>query len=155
VQTGDLFPTAGANLVHLGDDAYTGSSNSQFQAKTSGLVSRIDLGALAASTNYTGLTLQLAMRGVDVTTYQCLDTLTLYQSTDGGPTGRTNVRSLSLGQSPADGSFAVQTFTLDQSYANNLQSSLGDLWIELTAGACPGNGIDDFEFVNVHATLSF
>ncbi len=119
---------------HLGDDAFTGRINSQFQRESEGLSLEMDfeLNETHARLRVRGAELRLFVKGTQ------LDN-----------TVRINGRRIGiLEESPGDGSFGEQALAIPSGTLR-----LGTNTIELRSVDSPGTDHDDFEFVNVRVVL--
>lgn len=119
---------------HLGNDAFEGAINSQFQRESEGVafVTMFDLSSDQLSSAAQGAELELLAKGV-----QCPHKI------------RINGRLLDtrLDQSPADGSFGAFTTPIPVDVFRP-----GENTLEIRAVSCRGD-LDDFEFVNIQLRL--
>ncbi len=119
---------------HLGNDAFEGAINSQFQRESEGVafVTTFDLSAEQLAGMVQSAELELMAKGV-----QCPHKI------------RINGRLLDtrLDQSPPDGSFGVFTTPLTTDLLR-----AGENTLEIRAVSCRGD-LDDFEFINIQLKL--
>lgn len=119
---------------HLGNDAFEGAINSQFQRESEGVafVTTFDLSADQLAGMVQSAELELMAKGV-----QCPHKI------------RINGRLLDsrLDQSPPDGSFGVFTTPLTTDLLR-----AGENTLEIRAVSCRGD-LDDFEFINIQLKL--
>jgi hypothetical protein len=123
-------------LTHLGDDNFTGSTNSQLQVSSQGLrwAARVEAVTAAQLYDYpAGICVTLDARGVDRT-----DSKIIFEG-----------ETVPLWGSPADGSFGRQTHCFNTKPGTHVSGS--SLAIESKA---TNGDYDDFEFINVTVAFS-
>ena len=123
-------------LTHLGDDKFTGSTNSQLQVSSQGLRWDARVEAVTATQLYNypaGICVTLDIRGVNST-----DSKIIFEG-----------EAVSLLSSPTDGSFGRQTHCFNTKPRTHVSGS------SLAIESKPLNGdYDDFEFINVTVAFS-
>ena len=122
------------DVHHLGDDAFSGSVNSQFQKKSEGDRYRTTfvLHASQLPPNYTAAVLTMLVKGVQMDHRIRINGNTLRQRLD---------------QSPRDGSFGEFSIPVDPNLFE-----VGENTFEILASSL-GSDVDDFEFVNIQIHL--
>jgi hypothetical protein len=139
------IPVGGGVVMHLGDDLFQGSVNSQFQKKTDGaeVVFVIDDWAAKVQAGYTTATVYLDAKGWQSSL--CMNLISL--------SGDVGTVSLPGGNSPADGYWAGGkqvpfAFTVAQIGAQRAE-------VRVTAGTCSGTSdLDDFEINRLRVYFS-
>lgn len=123
-------------LTHLGDDNFTGSTNSQLQVSSQGLrwAARVEAVTAAQLYDYpAGICVTLDARGVERT-----DSKIIFEG-----------EAVSLLSSPADGSFGRQTHCFNTKPGTHVSGSS----LAIESNALNGD-YDDFEFINVTVAFS-
>lgn len=117
------------SLHHLGDDSFTGASNSQFQRTTEGTEFSVSFELTPEQLNFTSVVLRIKIKGVDLPV--------IFKFNDAEYELPGNI-------TPADGSFGNLSITLDENTPFSTQNTLTIMSTQNSWG-----DYDDFEFANI------
>ena len=139
------IPVGGGIVMHLGDDRFEGTVNSQFQKKTDGaeLVFVIDDWAAKVKVGYTKATVYLDAKGWQ--TSNCANTIAL--------SGDVGTGTLPGGNSPSDGYWAGGKQVPFEFSVARVGTQRAE--VRVTAGTCNGTtDLDDFEINRIRVYFS-
>lgn len=138
---GEYAPDSANRLWHLGDDNFTGSTNSKLQTGTFGLGLSFPVTTMSAGDRTA--VIELIARGID---QNCADAFGVLAEAPGGQLRK----SATPGPSATSGDFSRYRFTLDVStFPAGSQVKFFSL-----SGTCGGTDHDDFEFTEIFVKLS-
>jgi len=144
-----VFPK-GLTVIHLGDDSYGGSANSQLQVPSSGLIFEDSVNLTQAQlSKYRYLTVSMYARGVQTESTETSNKIALGTRSD-FESGKV-VNTQSFVETAADGSFTTVSYRFDLSVL-----SPGEITLRIYSGLSadnPSDKGDDFEITNVTGKL--
>ena len=141
-----VFPK-GLTVIHLGDDSYAGSANSQLQVRASGLIFEDSFNLTQAQlSKYRYLTVSMYARGVQISKEGYHDTIALGTRSDfeSGKTGNTQT----FAATAEDGSFTSVSYRFDLSGL-----SPGEIALRIYSSQLTPPDYDDFEITNITGKL--
>lgn len=139
--TQDVILPTGVNVIHLGDDNFAGSANSQFQKRSLGLYWEDHFNLTTATSS---MCVSFYAKGIETRSR----TNNVVSISNNGQPGTFQVADLI--DSPASGSYEKQT------HCFSLQGfQAGDrIRVAINSGIASNGDYDDFEFLGVAAKLS-
>jgi len=141
-----VFPK-GLTVIHLGDDSYAGSANSQLQVRASGLIFEDSFNLTQAQlSKYRYLTVSMYARGVQTASTHTSNEIALGTRSDFESGKVANTQSFA--ETAADGSFTPVSYRFDLS-----SLSPGEIILRINSSKHSTGDYDDFEVTNITGKL--